>query len=333
MSSSQPTIEDSIERKEQAETTVEFDDKETRKDDMHSEIEEWVEELAEMTDEAAASEQFQEWLDIQSKFHDYSVNNTLLILTQKPEASAVAGYRAWQNDFDRQVSKGESAIWIWAPVIAKQCPGCGNAPSYHERMECEYDETPPEEWSKGAVAFRPAPVFDISQTEGEPLTDMDTAAYGDGASLLPAVVDAAADLEIDLELVNVDDWSRGSALGIAKPSDDEEHQTEVKVQKQPNLADVASTTIHEYAHALLHVGVSDTEKRGMREVEAESTAYVVAQYFGLDASNSAFYIARWADQDADAIRERLTRISRTSKQLIETIEGHFKDDEAKDENE
>ncbi|ELY38847.1 LtrC-like protein [Natronorubrum tibetense GA33] len=72
------------------------------------------------------------------------------------------------------MSKGEKAIWIWAPIIAKKCPKCGNSSSYHERSDCEYDETEPDEWNKGLVGFRPAPVFDISQTKGESLPELET---------------------------------------------------------------------------------------------------------------------------------------------------------------
>ena len=61
------------------------------------------------------------------------------------EATRVAGYRTWQEEFDRHVQEGESAIWVWAPIITKQCPECENAPSYHEDSDCDYDETPPEE--------------------------------------------------------------------------------------------------------------------------------------------------------------------------------------------
>jgi len=103
----------------------------------------------------------------------------------------VAGYRTWQEEFDRHVTEGESAIWIWAPIITKQCPECENSPSYHENSDCDYDETPPEEWSKGLVGFRPASVFDISQTDGEPLPDLDTEATGDAGDLVSQLTDAA----------------------------------------------------------------------------------------------------------------------------------------------
>ncbi len=166
---------------DESKSRIEFDDSDTRRDEMHESLEAWVEQFAEVSDEARASTELQEWLDVQSRFHDYSYRNTLLIKCQCPVATRVAGYNTWRTEFDRHVTEGESAVWIWAPIITTKCPEFGNAPSYHEKTDCEYDDTPPEEWSEGLVGFKPVPVFDISQTEGEPLPELDTAAHGDGS--------------------------------------------------------------------------------------------------------------------------------------------------------
>ncbi|SDY85606.1 hypothetical protein SAMN05216564_11214 [Halopenitus persicus] len=124
-----------------SDSSVSFSQTDTRSDEMHSTIEQWIDELVAGVDDAQASEEFQEWLDVQSRFHDYSYRNTLLIKRQYPEATKVAGYRTWQEEFDRHVQEGESAIWIWAPIITKQCPECGNSRSYHESSDCN-DQTP-----------------------------------------------------------------------------------------------------------------------------------------------------------------------------------------------
>lgn len=323
MSSSETSKLSDFESNRPDSQTVTFGERDSRKDDMHEQIEEWIDDLTELTDEARASEEFQEWLDVQASFHDYSLNNSLLIKLQKPDATKVAGYRTWQEDFDRQVQEGEDAIWIWAPITAPACPKCGNAESYHEKMDCEYDETPPEEWSTDVVAFRPVSVFDISQTEGEPLpeTGFETTVYGDGAELWPAVEETASTVEVDLDVVAPDQWTDGSADGVCDyQAGSAGSVAEVRVKNRSNLADLSSTTIHEYAHAMLH-GDFDEQERSMREVEAEGTAYVVCRYFGLDTSNSAFYLASWAGEETEAIRERLNRISRTSQELIEAIES------------
>ena len=294
-----------------------FDDADSRYDEMHSQLEAWVEELIDLVDEAAASEEFQEWLDVQSRFHDYSHRNSLLIKLRCPEATKVAGYRTWQEEFDRHVQEGEQAIWIWAPIIAKQCPDCGNSPSYHENSDCEYDETPPEEWSKGLVGFKPTAVFDVSQTEGEPLPDLDTEAVGEAGNLVPSLRDGADELGVDVRIVPADEWEHGAAEGVCTERSPHSLQPLVEVQDRENQADLAVTLIHEFAHALLHFDVDDGPERTKREVEAEAVAYIVGRYCGLDTSGSAFYLAAWNSDDTEVIRERLERISRTAEVIID----------------
>ncbi|MBV0903500.1 ImmA/IrrE family metallo-endopeptidase [Haloarcula salina] len=304
-----------------ANSRVSFETSDTRKDEMHSTIEQWAEELVENVEAAKASDQFQQWLDVQSRFHDYSHRNTLLIARQCPDATKVAGYRTWQEEFDRQVNEGEQAIWIWAPIIAKQCPDCGNSPNYHENTDCEYDETPPEEWSKGAVSFRPVPVFDISQTEGEPLPELETAARGDAADLLPRAAAAADRLGVRVTIVDSEDWEHGNAKGVCQSTNDpEEYDAAVAIKARESPAAMAAVLIHEYAHALLHTDVTDTPEREKREVEAESVAYVVGRHFGLDMSGSALYLAAWQSEEPETILERLGRISRTATEVIDAIE-------------
>ncbi|WP_226023966.1 ArdC-like ssDNA-binding domain-containing protein [Halomicrobium salinisoli] len=302
-------------------SSVSFDQTDTRSEEMHSTIEQWIDELVAGVDDAQASDEFQQWLDVQSRFHDYSYRNTLLIKRQCPEATRVAGYRTWQEEFDRHVQEGESAIWIWAPIITKQCPKCENSPSYHDQSDCEYDETPPEEWSKGLVGFKPAPVFDVSQTEGEPLPDLDREATGDSGDLVPQLIDAADELDVTVRVVPQEEWTHGAAKGVCEQLSLIDAQPIVEVRDRANEADLARTLIHEYAHALLHFDVDDDTERSKREVEAEAVAYVVGRYCGLDTSGSAFYLAAWESDDPEVVRDRLDRISRTARELIEVLEG------------
>ena len=289
---------------------------------MHRTIEQWAEELVDDVVEAKTSEQFQAWLDVQSRFHDYSYRNTLLIARQCPEATKVAGYRTWQEEFKRQVQDGEQAIWIWAPIIAKQCPGCGNSPDYHANTDCAYDETPPEEWSEGPVAFKPVLVFDISQTEGEPLPELDTDACGDARELFPAVFGAAETLGVQAKIIDADEWAHGAANGIChtRGPDTTRPIAEIQVKDRENTAAVTAVLIHEYAHALLHSGVTDKPEREKREVEAEAVAYVVGRYYGLDMSGSALYLAAWQCDEPDTILERLDRISKTASDIIDAVD-------------
>nr|WP_233340636.1 ArdC-like ssDNA-binding domain-containing protein [Haloprofundus sp. MHR1] len=302
-----------------SESEVSFEETDTRHDEMHSTIEDWIDELVADVDEAKASQQFQEWLDVQSRFHDYSHRNTLLIKLQCPEATRVAGYNTWRSEFDRHVQEGEQAIWIWAPIITKQCPECENSPSYHEQSDCDYDETSPEEWSKGLVGFKPTAVFDVSQTEGEPLPELETEAAGDADDLVPALLDAAATLDIDVRVVDAAEWEHGDAKGVCKHRTLHGCQPVVEAKARSNQADLAVTLIHEYAHALLHFDVDDEPERAKREVEAEAVAYIVGRYFNLDTSGSAFYLAAWQDDDAESIQERLGRISSTAQEVIGTV--------------
>jgi len=303
--------------------TVRFDDRDSRADDMHEQIDAWVGELADGADEARASEQFQRWLDVQSKFHDYSVNNQLLILRQMPEATTVAGYHTWQ-DMGRQVQSGESAIWIWAPIITEKCPECGNAESYHdcEGHTCSFhEESDPDEWDRGVVGFRPTSVFDVSQTEGEPLPELETAAHGDGEELMTALREAVDDLGIHLEVVAPSNWTHGEARGICPRRSPVDCEPVIEVRDRENCADLARTTIHEIAHAQLHMDVEESDENAKREVEAEAVAYTVGRHFGLDVSNSAFYLASWSDEPASSLHDRLDRISATAQTIIERVEA------------
>ena len=301
--------------------SVSFDETDTRHDEMHSTIESWIDDLVDHVDDAQASEEFQEWLDVQSRFHDYSHRNTLLINLQCPEATKVAGYNTWRNEFDRHVQEGESAIWIWAPIITKQCPKCESSPSYHEQSDCEYDETSPDEWSKGLVGFKPTSVFDVSQTEGEPLPELETEATGDADDLVPAFTDAAADLGVTVRIIDAPEWEHGDAKGVCKYRSLHDLQPVVEAKARPNQADLAVTLIHEYAHALLHFDVDDEDERSKREVEAEAVAYIVGRYCGLDTSGSAFYLAAWQGDDPELIQDRLERITSTAEEIIEMIDG------------
>ena len=297
-------------------SAVSFEETDTRSDEMNSTIEQWIDELVAGVDDAQASAEFQEWLDVQSRFHDYSHRNTLLIKLQCPEATKVAGYNTWRNEFDRHVQEGEQAIWIWAPIIAKQCPECENSPSYHEQSDCDYDETPSEEWSKGLVGFKPTAVFDVSQTEGEPLPELETEATGDGDGLVPALTAAADDLGVTVEIVDAAEWEHGDAKGICKHQNTDNDRPVVEAKARENQADLAVTLVHEYAHALLHDDVDDATERAKREVEAEAVGYIVGRYFGLDTSGSAFYLAAWQDDDSAVLQERLGRISSSAQEII-----------------
>jgi hypothetical protein len=298
---------------------ITFDQTDSRKSDMHHEIDRWVNELVAATKDARESREFKTWLNAQLAFHDYSYRNTILIRRQCPDATKVAGYNTWHDEFNRYVKEGESAIWIWAPIVTTRCPDCHNSPSYHKNSDCDYDATPPSSWNEGLVGFRPAAVFDISQTEGEPLPELDYAPSGDPDTLVDDTLDLADRLNFDVSLIPADEWAYDSKGRCVQDPIDLEPYIEVK--DRDNDASLAHTIVHELAHAELH-GVRDDDSidRPKREVEAEATAYVVCRYAGLDMSGSAFYLAAWAGDDPDVIQNRLKRINRTASRFIELLD-------------
>jgi hypothetical protein len=300
---------------------ISFSDPERRQESMRGTIETWLDELIEQVGEARSSETFREWLDVQSRFHDYSYRNTLLIKLQCPGATRVAGYRTWQAEFDRQVEEGAEAIWIWAPIVTRRCPECERSRRDHEGADCEYDATPPEEWPEGVVGFKPVPVFDVSQTAGEPLPELETAATGDGDALLDQLLEQAGTLGAGVRVVPASDWTHGDANGVCSWPQGPDADPVIELRERADAAATAGTMLHELAHARLHAGGAEADERSKREIEAEAVAYIVGRYFGLDTANSAFYLAAWADDGRDAIAERMNRISSTAEALIEAIDG------------
>jgi len=294
-----------------------FSDSDDRYSDMKIEVESSIEELLQLTEEAKRSEKFKEWLDVQSKFHNYSYRNSWLIKLQCPEATKVAGYRQWQEKFDRHVKEGESAIWIWAPLEGKICPECGTPKYKHDLTNCEYfeeEDVDEDDWDQGIVGFKPVLVFDISQTEGEELPVLDTSAQGEINGLLKKVKRLAEEKDINVEIVEEDEWNRGSD-GFAK-------DREVTVKKQ-DIPTTTSVLIHELSHVLAgHTsdnGFSSGIDRMKEEVEAESIAYIVGERFGLDMSNSSFYLASYK-ADREAFEASLKKITDVSSEIIEGLE-------------
>jgi len=253
-----------------SDSSVSFDQTDTRSDEMNSTIEQWIDDLVAGVDDAQASAEFQSGLTSR-----VASTTTPTGTRSSSSGGSVPRQRGWRatgrgRRFDRHVTEGESAIWIWAPIITNQCPECENSPSYHKSSDCEYDETPPEEWSEGLVGFKPAPVFDISQTEGEPLPDLDTEATGDAGDLVGQLTDASDELGVTVQIIPADEWTHGEAKGICEQLSLVDMQPRVEVRGRKNDADLARTLIHEYAHALLHFDVDDDTERSKREVEAEA---------------------------------------------------------------
>jgi hypothetical protein len=308
-----------------------FDDKDGREDAMEAELDELVSQLVDDAEAARDSAVFKEWLQANSAFHDYSARNSMLIQIQHPGAKRVAGYNTWANECDRHVKEGESAIWIWRPntVTSYKCPHCGNAPNFHkdnDELDCELADTDPDEWNfqytdeweRGEIlcGFSPAPVYALEQTEGEELPELPTEATGE-ADLVSPMAAAGEKLGHNVEVVPTEEWAR-SAAGTCTTHTE---PAEISVE-DGRPAEVASVLAHEIAHAELHTGSETPDKAG-KEVEAEAVACIVAEHFGLNATEgSAFYLASWlrdTDNPADEIKDRLTRIKQTARTIISAV--------------
>jgi hypothetical protein len=226
------------------------------------------------------SEKWTQYLDVQSKFYRYSPNNVMLILLQNPYATRVAGYRAWQA-LDHQVMAKESALRILAPMTYKR------------------DDAPEGENVREIRGFKLVPVFDISQTEGPDLPDIVSKLEG----LAPEGVFAT-----------LTEFAQGIGFRVERPQsldsgangDTSHSEGRIRVVSSNSEAQQTKTLAHEIGHALLHdPGVEATKdlERGLKELEAESTAYVICTALGMDTSDYSFgYVAGWAGGAPEAVQ-------------------------------
>ena len=263
-------------------------------------IEQITADLEKGVKEIFTSDKYIEYLTFMSKFHNYSFNNIVLILMQKPDASLVAGYKAWQSKFKRQVRKGEKAITILAP-----CP--------HKRIEEDENGKKKEiVWT----SFRAVSVFDVSQTDGEELPT-------GCVETLTGEVENFTDLKEKLEAVSPVPVSyeniEGEANGFYSHTD-----KRIAVQEGMSEAQTIKTLIHEISHAILHnkdTGEAKDADKFTREVQAESTAYTVCSMLGIDTSDYSFgYIAGWSTgKEVKELNASMEVIRTTAKDIIDRL--------------
>lgn len=245
------------------------------------------------------SDQWQEYLDFSRKFYGYSARNTVLIHTQMRGASRVAGYHKWQV-MGRQVKKGEKAIVILAPLIKKAEISAADGSSAAGTMEQETETK--------LVGFRTVSVFDISQTEGEPLPEVVTRLTGQAPEgVINRLETAIRDKGIVLRYEPIPGSTNGYYVHGTKGG-----AGEIVVDADLAPAQRAKTLAHELAHSILHAEATtaDTD-RPVAEIEAESTAYIVMQELGIDSGSYSFgYVASWGggDHARDATLASITRI-------------------------
>ena len=279
------------------------------------------------------SDKYRQYLSTMSRFHHYSLNNTMLIYMQKPDATLVAGFNKWMNQFERQVKKGEHGITIIAPTPFKK---------KIEEQKLDPDTKAPvldkdgkivtEEKEVEIPMFRPVKVFDVSQTDGKPLPQLASDLSGGVAHYDVFMEALRRTSSVPIQIQPISDGSDGYFNLTAQRIDIRKGMSEVQT---------VSATVHEMAHSILHNtekeqlaaagdGTKEQPKpkdRRTEEVEAESISYAVCQYFGIQTGENSFgYIAAWSKgKELAELKASLETINKTASSLINGIERNFKE--------
>ena len=272
-------------------------------------------------------EKYQAYLRTMSHFHHYSVNNQMLIFSQCPHATLVAGYQKWQNQFSRHVLRGEKGISILAPTPYK---------IKVEKEKLDPDTKLPlldadgntitEEKEVQIPMFRPVKVFDVSQTDGKPLPER---VQSPVAELTGNVEHYEAFMEAlrRISPVPIEMKPLSNDLdGFFSPS-----KQSITLRDGMSEVQTVCAAVHEIAHSELHDYAkqpnSQPKDSNTEEIEAESIAYTVCAYFGIETSANSFgYVATWSkDKDLKAFKDSLDTIRKTSSELISGVEQQFKE--------
>jgi antirestriction protein ArdC len=243
------------------------------------------------------------WLRFQARLHRYSFNNTMLMLAQRPSTSMVAGYQRWR-ELHRNVRKGEQAMWILAPFTGKRA---------------ETDVASGEETEVRYTYFRPVPVFDVAQTDGEPIPTPPQPILLDGSS-----DELRERFETVAALLTDDGWTvRREQPTVAGANGEADYSVKV-VRVRPDVTDAQAlkTLVHEWAHVNLGHGDGAGGHRGRREVEAESVAFIVLDGIGVDTSGySVPYVAGWSEGDPKVVLEVGQRVAAGAGKILGRLEA------------
>ena len=290
------------------------------------------EKVKEITDKLEAgvaqmmnSDSFKNYLKVMARFHNYSLNNTILIALQDPKATLIAGYTAWQKNFGRQVMKGEKAIRILAPTPYKKKMEVAVIDPSTGQARMNPDGTKQTELKEVMVpAFKVVDVFDVRSTEGRPLPSISVNELTGDVRQYEMFFEALKrSCPVPIAFEQIDSGAKGYY-----------HTVDHRIALQEGMSQVQTikTLIHEMTHQKLH-SMDPKEMppeeprltRNAKEVEAESVAYTVAQHFGIETSDYSFaYIAGWsAGKDTPELKASLDRIRKAADEMITTIDGHF----------
>ena len=286
-------------------------------------LEEITDQLEKGVQEIFESDKYKTWLSTMSKFHHYSLNNTILIAIQRPDATSVAGYQAWKRNFGRQVRKGEKGIKIIAPSPYKvQTEQDKIEPYTHMKVLDSNGDPVKEVVEVERPAFRVATVFDVSQTDGKELPTLgvdELSGQVNNFSMFFEALKQTSPVPVEFEDI------KGGAKGYY-------HVQEQRIAIQEGMSETQTikTAIHEITHATLHsaekLNAEGVQKSSQsKEVEAESVAYTICQHYGIDTSDYSFaYIAGWSSgKETAELKESMETIRSTASDLINHIDGHL----------
>lgn len=274
------------------------------------------------------SDQYRQWLTTMSRFHDYSLNNTLLIAMQKPDATLVAGYTTWKNQFGRQVNRGEKGIRILAPTPYKQKVEVDKTDPITGEILMNPDGSHQKEIKEVLrPAFKVVSVFDVSQTEGKELPSLEVNELTGDVEQYEMFFEALRrTCPVPMEFEKISSGAKGYY-----------HQIEKRITILEGMSQIQTvkTAIHEMAHQKMHTidperKVSDQSlepvSRGEKEVEAESVAYTVCQHYGIDTSDYSFdYIAGWSQgKETPELKASLNTIRKAASEMIHDIDENIK---------
>ena len=289
------------------------------KEAVESKLDTIMKALEEGVEKVLTSEQYQMYLQTMAKFHNYSFNNTLLIAMQRPDATLLAGYQTWQKKFHRHVKRGEKGIKIIAPVPVKEKRQVEKIDEETQEIVIGIDGQPETETVERILPrFRVTTVFDVSQTEGEPLPTLEVNELVGDVFIYEDFMKGLEEISpVPFQFQEIDSGAKGYYSNAEKL---------VAIQTGMSQAQTMKTAVHETAHAIFHDrdvmeenGI--TKDRMTKEVESESVAYVVCNHFGLDTSDYSFnYVAGWSsDKEMPELRSSMDTIRLTSSQLIADI--------------
>ena len=289
------------------------------KEAAESKLDTIMKSLEEGVEKVFTSEQYQMYLQTMAKFHNYSFNNTLLIAMQRPDATLLAGYQTWQKKFHRHVKRGEKGIKIIAPVPVKEKRQVEKIDEETQEIVIGIDGQPETETVERILPrFRVTTVFDVSQTEGEPLPTLEVNELVGDVFIYEDFMKGLEEISpVPFQFQEIGSGAKGYYSNAEKL---------VAIQTGMSQAQTMKTAVHETAHAIFHDrdvmeenGI--TKDRMTKEVESESVAYVVCNHFGLDTSDYSFnYVAGWSsDKEMPELRSSMDTIRLTSSQLIADI--------------